>query len=80
MLLSCGSKQFRANGFGHLRGQLFDKLLKPWREVRVRTLYLIFRICKEGFKVAVGCGDAVDQIFQDEGESAQLVPEKLVRL
>lgn len=46
-------------------------LMRSWRkgEVLVGALELVFRVGEEGFEVVVGSGDAVHEVFEDEGES-----------
>lgn len=64
-------------GAGELGGEGFDEFLEEGGEGVVGALELGFGVCEEGFEVVVGGGDAVDEVFEDEGESR--VRDMLVR-
>lgn len=68
-----GGEDLGANGLRHFGGELFDEVLEEGGEVFVASLELILAVCEEGFEVIVGGGDAVHEVFEDEGESVTIV-------
>ncbi len=68
MLFSSSRKHLWPNRFGHLRRQLFDKLLEPRWEVGVCALDLILGICEKGFKVTIGGGYTICKVFKDKSK------------
>lgn len=71
LLFGGGGEDLGAEGAGEFGGERFDEFLEEGGEGAVGALELGFRVCKEGLKVVVGGGHAVDEVFEDEGESVR---------
>ena len=68
MALGGHGEEFGAQATGHFLRKFGDEILEEGREVRECGLELVLGVGEEGFEVVISGGDAIDEVFEDEGK------------